>query len=236
MDIVMIRTVTRPPQLGQRHAQDNQALTRSQLNRQIDKEHPIRPARQWATQEKQADTQQPQANGFSTRPDGCHNTLEGGKDQGDAAIAAVSVASPGQGQTNQQQGIDMPFGAGQFFRGNHSLDMGLCVRSIRAIICLSMRPPKNNQLPRPSTAWPSWVPCNCCSSSLTRVFQCSRLLDRSRTVTRSCRISCCFSAERCFHRSRLARSFLILRAVFPSSFITVPRHENASLAEPDSGM
>src|SRR5208283_355434 len=63
-----------------------------------------------------------------------------------------------------------------------------------------------------------------------------RLLDKSRTVTRSCRISCCFSAERCFHRSRLARSFLILRAAFPSSFITAPRHENPSVAGPDSGV
>ena len=47
---------------------------------------------------------------------------------------------------------------------------------------------------------------------------------------------CCFSAERCFHRSRLARSFLILRPAFPSSFITAPRHENPSVAGPDSGM
>ena len=39
-----------------------------------------------------------------------------------------------------------------------------------------------------------------------------------------------------FHRSRLARSFLILRAAFPSSFITAPRHENPSVAGPDSGV
>ena len=87
-----------------------------------------------------------------------------------------------------------------------------------------------------AVAWASWAACSCCSSSLTRVFQFSRLLDKSRTVTRSCRISCCFSAERCFHRSRLARSFLILRAAFPSSFITAPRHENPSVAGPDSGV
>ena len=34
---------------------------RSQLDGQIDKEHPIQTARQGPTQEKQADTQQPQA-------------------------------------------------------------------------------------------------------------------------------------------------------------------------------
>ena len=43
---------------------------RSQLDSQIDKEHPIQTARQGPTQEKQADTQQPQANGFGTRADG----------------------------------------------------------------------------------------------------------------------------------------------------------------------
>ena len=40
---------------------------RSQLDGQIDKEHPIQTAREGPTQEKQADTQQPQANGFGTR-------------------------------------------------------------------------------------------------------------------------------------------------------------------------
>ena len=39
-----------------------------------------------------------------------------------------------------------------------------------------------------------------------------------------------------FHRSRLERSFLILRAAFPLSFITAPRHETPSLAGPDSSM
>ena len=45
----------------------------SQLDGQIDKEHPIQTARQGPTQEKQADTQQPPANGFGTRADGCHH-------------------------------------------------------------------------------------------------------------------------------------------------------------------
>src|SRR5436190_842480 len=85
-------------------------------------------------------------------------------------------------------------------------------------------------------AWASATACSCCSSSLTRVFQCSRLVDRSRTVIRSCRICCCFWAQRCFHRSRLARSFLVLRAAFLASFITPPRRENSSLAGPESSM
>ena len=82
---------------------------------------------------KQADTQQPQANGFGTRADGCHHAPEGGKDQGDAAITGMSLAGPGQGQTNQQQGVDMPFGAGQLFQGNQSLDKVMGVRRVRGI-------------------------------------------------------------------------------------------------------
>ena len=45
-----------------------------------------------------------------------------------------------------------------------------------------------------------------------------------------------FLAQRCFHRSRLARSFLILRAAFLSSFITPPRHENLSSVGSESSM
>jgi hypothetical protein len=107
---------------------------RSQLDRQIDKEHPIRTARQGPTQEKQADTQQPLTNGFSTRADGCHYATEGGKDQGNAAVTGVGLAGPGQGQTNQQQGIDMPFGAGQFIQSNQSLDKGVGVRRVRGLV------------------------------------------------------------------------------------------------------
>src|SRR3954470_24668089 len=55
---------------------------------------------------------------------------------------------------------------------------------------------------------------------MTRAFHRSRLVDRSRLVTRNCRICFCFSAERSFHRSRLARSFLAFRAASPSSLIT----------------
>ena len=106
---------------------------RSQLDGQIDKEHPIQTARQGPTQEKQADTQQPQANGFGTRADGCRHAPEGGKDQGDAAITGMSLAGPGQGQTNQQQGVDMPFRAGQLFQGNQSLDKVMGVRRVRGI-------------------------------------------------------------------------------------------------------
>ena len=39
-----------------------------------------------------------------------------------------------------------------------------------------------------------------------------------------------------FHRSRLARSFLVLRAAFLSSFITPPRHENLSSVGSESSM
>ena len=45
-----------------------------------------------------------------------------------------------------------------------------------------------------------------------------------------------FLGSACFHRSRLARSFLVLRAAFLSSFITPPRHENLSLVGPESSM
>ena len=45
-----------------------------------------------------------------------------------------------------------------------------------------------------------------------------------------------FLGGACFHRSWLGRSFLILRAAFPLSFITAPRHENPSVAGPDSGV
>src|SRR5436853_5106234 len=105
---------------------------RAQLDRQIDKEHPIRTAWQGPTQEKQADTQQPQTNGFGTRANGCHQASEGGKNQGDTAITCLSLAGPGQSQTNQQQGVDMAFGAGQVFRGNQSLDKVMGIRSVRA--------------------------------------------------------------------------------------------------------
>ena len=37
------------------------------------------------------------------------------------------------GQTNQQQGVDMPFGAGQLFQGNQSLDKVMGVRRVRGI-------------------------------------------------------------------------------------------------------
>ena len=73
----------------------------SQLDGQIDKKHPIGTARQGPPQQKQADTQQPQANGLGTRANGDDNTFKGGKDQGDSAITAVSLADPGQSQANQ---------------------------------------------------------------------------------------------------------------------------------------
>ena len=103
---------------------------RSQLDGQIDQEDPIRTARHGPTEEKQSDPKQPQANGFGTRADGCHHAPEGGKDQGDAAITGVSLADPGQGQTNQQQGVDMSFGARQLFQGNQALDKVTNVRGI----------------------------------------------------------------------------------------------------------
>jgi hypothetical protein len=72
----------------------------SQLDGQIDQKHPIGTARQGSPQQKQADTQQPEANGLGTWANGDHNTLERGKDQGDSAITAVSLADPGQSQAN----------------------------------------------------------------------------------------------------------------------------------------
>src|SRR3954470_5212814 len=95
---------------------------RPQWDGQIDQEDPIRTAWHGPTEEKQTDTEQPQANGFGTRAEGCHHAPEGSKDQGDAAITGVSLADPGQGQTNQQQRVDMPFGTRQLFQGNQSLD------------------------------------------------------------------------------------------------------------------
>ena len=68
-----------------------------------------------------------------SKADGCHHAPEGGKDQGDAAITGMSLAGPGQGQTNQQQGVDMPFGTGQLFQGNQSLDKVMGVRPVRGI-------------------------------------------------------------------------------------------------------
>ena len=50
---------------------------------------------------------------------------------------------------------------------------------------------------------------------LTRVFQFSRLLDKSRTVTRSCRISCCFSAERRFHTANVLMIPLLVTPLTP---------------------
>ena len=45
-----------------------------------------------------------------------------------------------------------------------------------------------------------------------------------------------FFGARSFHRSRLARSFFVLRAVFLATFITPPRNENSSWAGPESSM
>ena len=77
---------------------------RSQLDGQIDKEHPIQTARQGPTQEKQPDTQQPQANGFGTRADGCHHAPEGGKDQGDAAITGMSLQAQVRAKRTNSRG------------------------------------------------------------------------------------------------------------------------------------
>ena len=143
----------------------------SQLDGQIDKKHPIGTARQGPPQEKQADTQQPQANGLGTRAHGDHHTLEGGKDQGDAAITAVSLADPGQSQANQQQGVDMPFGARQLFGCNQSPSKERGIRSV--LDRLSIGPPKKTQTGGPSAEGLSGAAGkarSCSSNSLTRAF------------------------------------------------------------------
>lgn len=92
----------------------------SQLDGQIEKEDPIRTAWYGLIQEEQANPQKPQANGFRTRTNCGDNAFEGGEDQGNAAIAGVSLADPGQSQANQQERIDMPRGTRQVFGGNQS--------------------------------------------------------------------------------------------------------------------
>jgi hypothetical protein len=88
------------------------------LDGQIEKEDPIRTPRHGPMQEEQADAQQPQANGFSTRARCGDNALKGREDQGNAAIAGVRFADPSQSQANQLERVDMPFGVRQIVGGN----------------------------------------------------------------------------------------------------------------------
>src|SRR5512140_2361876 len=69
--------------------------------------------------------------------------LEGGKDQSDAAITAVSLADPGQSQANQQQGVDMSFGARQLFGCDQSPSKEGGIRSV--IDRLSIWPQKRRR-------------------------------------------------------------------------------------------
>ena len=45
------------------------------------------------------------------KANGGYQALEGGEDQGDAAITGVSPTNPVESQANQEEGVEMPFGA-----------------------------------------------------------------------------------------------------------------------------
>ncbi len=70
MDIVMIETTTFAAKLGQGNAKDHQTLVLPQLDGQIKQIDPISVARQRPSQQEQANTQQPQANGLRARTKG----------------------------------------------------------------------------------------------------------------------------------------------------------------------
>src|SRR5215218_9112956 len=66
VDIVMVETIAVAAILGQGDAKDDQALVSSQLDGQIKQIGPIRAGRQRPPQQEQANTQQPQTDGFRT--------------------------------------------------------------------------------------------------------------------------------------------------------------------------
>jgi hypothetical protein len=83
--------------------------------------------------------------GFGTRANGGYQALEGGEDQGDAAITGVSPTNPAESQANQEEGVEMPFGARQLLGGNQSAGEQTGLRSVALIERLSLSPPKTRE-------------------------------------------------------------------------------------------
>jgi hypothetical protein len=112
-DIVMSQVVALLGENGQRNAENDQALVAAQLNSQIDDEDPIVAAPNGSLEQKQADAQQPQANGFGARRTRKEQAAERGKDKGDGATGGKSGTGPIDSEANDQQREGVPFGASQ---------------------------------------------------------------------------------------------------------------------------
>ena len=108
----------------------------------------------------------------------------------------------------------MPFGGSQFIGSNPLERWGGLLRRIGQPRRRLIYPPKKNKAGKAQEV--DVLACckasTCCSSSLARVFQWSRLAVRSRTVPRNRLICSCFLAARSFQPSRETRTLRTLRA------------------------
>src|SRR3954454_22645808 len=108
----------------------------------------------------------------------------------------------------------MPFGGSQFLGSNPLERWGGLLRRIEQPRRRLINPPKKNKAGKAQEVDVSACrkASTCCSSSLARVFQWSRLAIRSRTVPRNRLICSCFLAARSFQPSREMRILRTLRA------------------------